>query len=572
MRNALRAALIPAALAALSACATAPPKASSPPVAARDDSSGGSIYGLYLAGHGALDAGDSRAAADFFAKAGQQDPAAGFVKEQVFIAALLSGDIPRAAANAPGPTEGSPDSQALGGLTRAVEALASGRGAEAYDLLTHGLGASTEPAALLRPWAAAAAGKVPESLAIPANGERLYRLIGSLDQAMLYERARRYSEAETAYKALLSDRLAGPLVLPPYAAFLERRGRKADARAVYDQILAADPQDPAALAGRARVQSGGKPPEAPSVRQGAAQALMGPAAALIAQHQPELGLSYLRMVQRLDPGRDEAWLLAGDVMSTSGDLVAAREAFSQVGPKSPRYAEARTRLAWTYQNDGQTEQALHVAREAVSARPDSDNAKLALADLLRAANRFEESARVLDPLIAAAGPKGDWRLFYMRAVALERSGHWPEAEQDLKKALALNPDQPEIENYLGYSWVNRGERVKEGLALIQRAVDAQPQEGAYVDSLGWAFYRLGQYDKAVETLERAISLDASDSEINEHLGDAYWRVGRRNEAVFQWKAVLTLQPDEETRARVTSKINSPLGPDVIAKGAAVAAR
>ena len=571
MRNAVRAALISTALVALAACASAPPTAPAPTLAARSDG-GASIYGLYLAGHGALDAGDSRAAADYFTKATQQDPSASFVKEQVFIADLLSGDVPRAAGNAPGPNEAPPEVQALGGLARAVEALANGKGGEAYDILSRAPAANSEAAGLLRPWAAAAAGKTAESLAVPAGGERLYRLIASLDQAALFERARRYGEAETTYKALQADRLSSPLVLPPYAAFLERRGRRAEARAVYEQILAADPEDAAAAGGRARALAGGKAPELPSLRQGAAQALMGPAAALIAQHQPDVGLGYLRLVQRLDPGRDEAWLLAGDVLSTAGDVADARESLLQVSPKSPRYAEARTRLAWTYQNAGDTEQALRIAWEAVAARPESAAAKLALADLLRAASRFDESARVLDPLIVSAGAKPDWRLYYMRAVALERSGHWPEAQTDLEKAMTLNPDQPEILNYLGYSWVNRGTKVNEGLALIQRAVDAQPQEGAYVDSLGWAYYRLGQYDKAVETLERAVSLDASDLEINEHLGDAYWRVGRRNEATFQWRAVLTLQPDAETKARVETKLSSPLGPDAVAKGAAVAVR
>ncbi len=175
-------------------------------------------------------------------------------------------------------------------------------------------------------------------------------------------------------------------------------------------------------------------------------------------------------------------------------------------------------------------------------------------------------------MIAAGGAKADWRLYYMRAIARERSGRWQDAEVDLSKALALKPDQPEVLNYLGYSWVNRGVKVKDGMAMIQRAVDAQPEEGAYVDSLGWAYYRLGQYGTAVDTLERAVSLMAGDPEINDHLGDAYWKAGRRTEAQFQWRAVLTLKPDEDIRVRAEAKLASPLGPDVVTAAPAVAAQ
>jgi tetratricopeptide (TPR) repeat protein len=567
MPSFLRLAFVSAALIALTACATGGP--GSEAAAAREDAS---LYGLYLAGHGALDAGDSKAAAAYFSQAQAAAPAATFLRQQVFTAALLSGDIAKAAANAPGPGEGTAGDQAFGALVRAVEALADGKGAEAYATLSTASGADGGPAALLRPWAAAAAGRTSDSLAIPGVTDRLYVLIAKRDQAALFERARRYAEAETAYKALLSQRLYQALVLQDYGEFLERRGRKAEARGVYDQILAGDPDDPVAQAARARVLSGGRPPPVPTIREGAAAALTAPAAALIADRQPEVGLGYLRLALRLDPNLDEAWILAGDVMGSAGDAAGAREAFSHIGPKSPRYAEARSRLAWSYQGDGETGKALEIARQTAEQLPRSDLAKLTLADVLRGADRFEESARVLDPLIAAKGDKADWRLHYMRGVALERSGHWPEAEADLEAALKLNPDQPEVLNYLGYSWVNRGMKVKEGMAMIQRAVDAQPQQGAYVDSLGWAYYRLGQYDKAVAILERAVSLDASDPEINEHLGDAYWRVGRRNEAAFQWRAVLALKPDEPTRARVEAKLNSPLGPDAAGKGAAVAAQ
>ena len=558
--------LVPAALLALSACATPTPgrpagdQASNAPA----DDGPSSVYGLYLAGQVALDGADNRTAVDLFDRAIASSPNAAFLKEKVFIAALLDGDVSRAAASAPGPGEGAAINQALGVLTQAVEYLAQGQGEKAYARLSSPAATSVPnfpSAELMKPWAAAAAGRWPAALAAPASNDRLSRLIGGLDQAMLFERARRYGEAETAFKALLAQKNVERVVTPTYGAFLERRGRHADAIALYDQILADDPDDALTLAARARATAKASPPPQPSIREGAAQSLLLQAESLLASKDSLGGLEFLRMALRLDPDRDDALLLAGDVLASNGDPHAARACYEKIGPKSANYVDARTRLAWSYQTDDK-DMALKIARETVAAQPKSDAAQLALAYLLRADEHFAESITVLDPLIASPAGASNWQLYYMRAVALERSGRWPDAQRDLDKALSLKPDEPEVLNYLGYSWVNRGERVKDGMAMIQKAVAAQPDEGAFVDSLGWAYYRLGDYNNAVETLEYAVTLDAGDAEINDHLGDAYWRAGRRDEAKFQWAAVLTLKPDPDVKTRAEAKLASPLGADV----------
>lgn len=576
MLNAARILLLSASALTLCACVSAPGasaglRPSQSASTGSDDAGAGSPYGYYLAGQAALDAGDSRTAADYFAKASVARPDAGFIKERVFTAALLAGDVTRAAATAPGPGEGSPASRLLGALAQSVEALASGHGADAYAKLS-----SPEPGApyssaavLLKPWAAAAAGRWSDAVTMPETGDRMVKVLASLDQALLFERAGRYPEAETAFKAMMSGQVGQSLILPAYAVFLERRGRRKEAVAIYDQLLASDPGDPSVVAARERALHKGKPPTQLSITEGAAQALMAPAAAALSDKQNEIALVYLRLILRLDPNRDDAWLMAGDLMGATGDQGAAREAYLRVGAKSGRYVDARARLAWSYQ-DGDPDTALKIAQEAAAAEPDSDLAQVTLSDLLRADKKFAESAKVIDPLIAKLGDKADWRLYYMRGVAFERSGEWPKAEADFTKALALRPNQPEVLNYLGYSWVNRGEKIKDGMAMIQKAVDLHPDEGAYVDSLGWANYRLGQYPKAVELLEKAVGLDASDPEINDHLGDAYWRVGRRDEARFQWAAVLTLDPDPDVKARVQQKLDSPLGPDAVAASSVAA--
>ena len=288
--------------------------------------------------------------------------------------------------------------------------------------------------------------------------------------------------------------------------------------------------------------------------QGAAQALLAPAALFLADKQQELGLAYLRLVLRLDPQRDEAWLLVGDSMSTAGRY--RRRARSL--PPSPggiaRLCLARARLIETYQQPGDAPIVLKLAQDTVAAAPGDQDALTLLADALRTSEHYQESADVLDKLIATRGETASWDLYYMRGVALEQAGHWPDAERDLKKALSLKPDEPDILNYLGYSWIDRGEQVKEGKAMIEKALATKPDSGAIVDSLGWAYYRMGDYDQSVQQLERATELEPADAEINNHLGDAYWRAGRRIEAAFQWRRVLTLQPDAKLRAEVEAKL------------------
>ena len=87
----------------------------------------------------------------------------------------------------------------------------------------------------------------------------------------------------------------------------------------------------------------------------------------------------------------------------------------------------------------------------------------------------------------------NWTLFYFRGICYERSNQWPKAEADFKKALELNPDQPLVLNYLGYSWVDKGLNLEEAFKMLRRAVELQPNDGYIVDSLGWAHYKLGQY-------------------------------------------------------------------------------
>jgi len=551
--------LFAAPLVLLTACASAGPTRTGE-VAAELQDTGYSPYGLYLAGEAALSDGRSEEAARYFDLARGDPEAAPLLGERAFQAALLAGDVQKAALLVPTGDDASEAAKRLGALVVAVEAMAEGKGKAAQTQL-----ASPEigfphksAAALLAPWAAAMAGDVEGSLVLPqVKGDALVDYFGQIGRAQLFERARRFDEAETEFKAVTAGERPSIVSLIAYGAFLERRGRRADALALYDKGLAADPSSAELLAARARAAAGKGAPAMPSLKAGAAQALLGPAVSMMTARQGQLGLAYLRLALRLDPTRDDAWILTGDALQSSGDTAGAREAYAKPKPGSPQYATGQAKLAWTYQQENEPETAIRIARAAASSG--GPEARLTLADLLRANERYPEAAVLLTGLIDEAKTP-DWRLLYARAVVYERMGRWPDAQKDLETALQVEPDEPELLNFLGYSWIDRGERLPEALKMVEKAVAQNPRSGAMIDSLGWAHFKLGDYKKAVEKLEQAAELEAGDPEINNHLGDAYWKIGRRDEAVYQWRRVLTLNPDEKIRAEVEGKLASGAGP------------
>lgn len=526
--------------------------------AERDD--GRSAYGQYLAGRAALNLGRGDAASVYFDRAAQAAPAHDFVRERAFTAALLSGDVARASALAPVEAD-APAMSDLARLTRATEMLAAGKGRPAAAVLEGRPVAwpHARAAALLRPWLAAAAGDWASALAtVDGDGDRGLALFAEQSRALMLERRGRHAEAESILKTLSADP-AGALFRADHGAFLERRGRAVEAAAVYDAALQASPGDRAARIGRERVTRGSPPPPAPDLRQGASAALAAAALAVVAERQVETGLAYLRLAARLDPESDQVAMMLGEALGALGDAEGARAAWSRVPITSPYAVDARSRLAMSLIGS-EPERALAIAQEMVATDAGDRRAVLTLSEVYRQTDRPADAYRVL----AALDGDSDSETLFLRGVALEQAGRWAEAEPVLIRALELRPDDAEIQNYLGYAWIDRGTRVTEGMALVEKAVAANPNSGAMQDSLGWAHYRLGDIEKAIDLLELAVRLEPGDAEINDHLGDAYWVAGRRVEARFQWARVLTLDPTPKQKASAEAKLKSGLPQDRIA--------
>ncbi len=522
-------------------------------------------YGLYLAGEAAIDAGSSREAAAYFERASALEPSSEAIRARAFSSALVAGEIERAAAAAGTLGDGGEPIQALGRLTRAVEAMAGGDGKGAVALLSSNqpiVGQHNPAIGLLKPWAQAMAGDWAAATAPrPAlANDAVTSGVAELGRAELLERSGNLADAEIAYKARATGK--NGLFLLAYGGFLERQSRRPEAIALYTKALTASPGDENIRAARARSQANLAPRPLPTLKEGGAEALIAPAALMLARREGDSGLAYLRLALRLDPSLDEAWVLVGDAMSAAGDKEAAREAYHHVKLGSAQFVAARGRLALQLQQEKDKEGALRIARETLDATPKDPRALVLYADLLRDDERFPEAVQILTRAIDATSESdATWSLYYLRGASEERAGDWPKAEADLKQALKLKPEEPQVLNYLGYAWADRGEHLKEALGMLEKAATLEPKSGAIVDSLGWAHFRIRQYGDAARELERAVLLDPSDPEVNDHLGDAYWRTGRTLEARYQWNRVLTLDADAKTRSAVQVKLMAGLPPE-----------
>jgi tetratricopeptide (TPR) repeat protein len=520
------------------------------------DATGQSAYGLYLSGLSASLRGDYTEGSNLLAQSQSLVPEQPRVGFDAFRAGLMAGDLDAIVRISPA-LRNEPALADAGRLAGAVEALQRGDARSGLAILESGEfdEAFALAARFLRaPVAAAAndwdAALRPVSLT-PGDPATLILLH---QHARLLESRRRYAEAEASFLTLLEVPIATQLFARDYADFLKRRGRNAEALAYYQRVLDAVSPDGADTSAEARNLVQMRPPSAPMPAELAAQGLRY--AAVFLGSNPEARsqvVVYLRMAENLHPDA-EISLQLGQTLAAGPQQSEAREAFGRVGPENPiRYAEAQVGMAISFAREDRAAEALAAFERARRVSPDEPQILRLLTAQLNSLGRHEDAlAAIDDPSANAARAHPDIR--EIRGLTLRELGRIEEAEAELWAALQVAPDNSSLLNSLGYMWVDSGRRVEQGAEMLARAHAADPENGNIQDSLGWAQFRQGQYDIAVETLEGAVGKEPANAEIVDHLGDAYWQVGRTREARWQWNRVLTLDPDAERRAEVEHKL------------------
>ena len=302
------------------------------------------------------------------------------------------------------------------------------------------------------------------------------------------------------------------------------------------------------------------PPAGPLGREalafGIAETFFDGARFLFSQQFYPGALAYVQIALFLQPDFHTARLLAGQVQEQLDAHPAALASYRSVPPAVPESWDAGLALGALLGRLERTDEARAEFRRLGDRFPARVGALSALGQLLATAKQYEQAVAVYSEALDRLDrlETHHWPLLYGRGAALERSGRWEQAEHDLQRALELAPAQPFILNYLAYSWIEQGQRLEEARAMAAQAVELRPDNGFIIDSLGWAHYRLGDYETAVETLERAMAAQPGDPVITSHYGDALWRTGRRPEARMQWRNALRADPDPELAAEIEWKL------------------
>lgn len=541
----LRAALATFLAGSLAACAsTGAPVAGAP---------NGGAYANFLVGRVANLSDDHQAASDRLYRALLNSPGDPNLMDGVLNASLATGDVARVLTVAHMRTQGvAPASQRI---VRAVEAMNAGRWREAR---TQADGVSADPptqaiARIVLLWAKVGDNHVDEVTPEFARltNSRPYGALFAFQNAMALDVAGRNAEALGAYATAEQAGLYMPPAMARHADLLNRTGARDAALAIL--CSSSNATNPELQAAAARVQANQSVVAQPlTASRGAAIGLYGLAALFSQEADTSHALEALTLALMLDPSLDAARLSFAEVQGDLHHPDQVRATLAKIDASSPYSESARIMEAWSLLDADQKEAGVALAQRV--AATGTRRSKRALADIYRSLDRYAEAEPIYTALIEDDSVHPDWRLYFARGASRVELKNYADGESDLRRALEISPDQPEVLNYLGYSWIDRSVHLREGLAMIQRAAEIRPTSGAIIDSLGWAYFKLGRNELAVQNLEHAVELSPAESILNDHLGDAYWRANRRIEARYQWQRALALEPMPADRTALETKL------------------
>ena len=533
---------------------------------------GSSVAGTFLAGRFAQSTRDLPRAASYFSAVLKQVPNNKDILRRAFILGLMDGRVEVSRALAARTLQTEPKAQ-IASVVLLITAAKEGRWGDllsrAKNLESSGLFAFLLPP--IRSWAYVALGKEKEALKAlaPLKKNKATDAMFALHAGLILEQAGKLAQAELNLKKAFENGGVTSFRLAELLGILyERQGKKDKALQVYSTFLAARPGSSMVNEAIRRIKKGQRPPViATSPQSGVAEALFEVASMLYNQKSLDTSLLIGQLALYLKPTFPIASILVSDIFIQDERFVAANKLLNSIQKDSIFYRTAQLRIAGNLDELGQKEDAIKLLEKLALEISSDPQPLFALGDILRGHKNWINAVKAYDrgfTRVQKMQPH-HWRYLYTRGISLERSKSWPRAETDFLEALNLKPNQPDVLNYLGYSWIEKGMHLAKALNMVKDAVQLRPQSGYIIDSLGWAYYQMGQYSKAVPELERAVTLRSQDPIINDHLGDAYWRVGRKLEAGFQWNHALSLDPEPELKIELTQKLKKGLIDAVIDK-------
>jgi len=541
-----------------------------PPAEAREEqnpaaqpqvSRGFSLLGSYLAGRVASRDNNLEAAAEYYRRALARDPDNPDMLGEAFKMELGAGNMREAVRLARRLTEAGGSEYGFAYLLVGTHAFKRGDYAEA-ERLFRTVGDSpiiqlTDRLALA--WTQFARGRQAQAidtLSVPQSADRS-RYFQHLHMALALDLAGRPEEARQSFERAFERHSTNRRLIQGYARHAARRGDDALVERILGPYQSGEGGDRGLSALYSQLMQADKPELlVSSGREGLAEVYFGIGAVLSNEQAAAISRFYLQLALYLRPAFDRAHYLLGEIETRDQRLEAGLDAYRSVAESSSLYLDARIRAAFILNALERSDEGIGLLTAMVADYPEEPRLLQAIGNILRDQEEYRQAAGYYADAIDIIGePTPEhWMYYYARGICYERLKEWDKAEIDLERALELNPDQASVMNYLGYSWVDQNMHLEKAMDLIREAVRTEPNNGYYVDSLGWAHYKLGQFDEAVKHLEKAVELRPEDPILNDHLGDAYWKVGRKREARFQWSHALSLDPESEDRKEILEKL------------------
>jgi tetratricopeptide (TPR) repeat protein len=505
--------------------------------------------GSYLAARAAIIDNNFSESAKHFTRALIRDPRNAVLLENAMSAYLGLGDIERAVPLARRMNEVGAPSQ-ISSMVLLGDAAKRG----AWDRIIEDIeaGQTVGPLfdGLARAWAELGAGQMTTAVAsfdevIASNGVEafgLYHKALAFASVGDFESAAGIFSGESGVELRLTRR-----GVVAYSQVLSQLERNEDALELIKKTFGAN-LDPALDAMRTALLDG-ETLTFDAVRNpadGVAEIFHSIASALRGEAQGAYTLLYARMALALRPDHIDALLMSAEILEDLERYELATEVYDTVPRSSPAYHSAELGRAEALRRSGREDAAIEVLRQLAESHAEIPLVHVTLGDTLRGLERYAEAIGPYNQALSLVDEPMEqhWIVYFARGIAHERTDQWDKAEADFRKSLELRPEQPQVLNYLGYSFLEMQSNLDEALDLVERAVALSPDSGYIIDSLGWGLYRLGRYGEAVGHMERAVELMPVDPVVNDHLGDVYWAVGRYREAEFQWHRALSFVTED----------------------------
>jgi len=516
---------------------------------------------------------DLPATAAFTSAALKLDPGNGVLLERLFQAEVMQGEIVKAEPLAAQVIKTN-SQQRMARLVLGLKEFRARRYGEArghFDEAAYTpLGTLTST--LLDAWAYAGEGSLNAALKAldKLDGQDGFTNYKALHTALIADYLGSGVRADAAYKKAYQLAPTSMRIVQAYGNWLERSGHKDEAEKVYKAYLADGQRDVLVQQALDKLQSAAKPAAFVATPQaGASESLFSIASALTGDQNAEAALTYSELALSLAGDKPVILTTLGGIQSDLKFYDDSNATFDQVPKDSALRAYADTQMAINMHRMDKKDEAIKLLQDVTAKNANDFDATVTLAAIYRASDKFDLSVETYTKAIGLLGEdaKNNWRIFYDRGIAFDKLKQFDKSEEDFRKALEISKGDPSVLNYLGYSMIDRGEKLDEALAMVKKAVELKPNDGYIVDSLGWAYYKLRDYEQAVTYCERAVDLNAGDPTIADHLGDVYWMAGRKLEARFQWQHAKDNKPDPEDLAKIEAKIKDGLPEPDVAKPA-----